>query len=399
MRNGLHPLVRDERGMSLVFVCLGFMAMLTATTLAIDVGMFMTARSQAQNAADAGAHAGAVALAFNSYTDRTPSGPAVNSAINAAIANKVMGQPVDIKAADVTFPNDPNGQPTRVAVHVFRTAARLNPVSTLLGTFFGVNQVDIDATATAEASPANAMTCVKPFMIPDKWTEKSDAQGNADGPWTTSSSFDEFDNAGNPLPNPDVYIPAGTPGYTGYTVANDVGTQLVLRAGTGDQPNPSFYYSWQMPGDTGGNFYRDNIDQCNPTVVAYDPNVPLYMTQEPGNKAGPTLQGIQDLIDQDPHASFELGPTGCNCVTGSAFKTSPRVFPIPLFNPQYYAEGKANGRPASFELANFLGFFADHIDMNGKIYGRITTVVGVVKETSGGPVPTDLFPKAIRLVQ
>jgi Flp pilus assembly protein TadG len=396
MRNGLHHLAHDERGMSLVFVCLGFMAMLTATTLAIDVGMFMTARSQAQNAADAGAHAGAVALVFNSYTDRTSSGPAVTSAINAAVKNQVMGKPVDIQAADVTFPNDPSGQPTRVAVHVFRTAARLNPVSTLLGVFFGVNQVDIDATATAEASPANAMTCVKPFMIPDKWIENSDSKGTADGPWTTASSFDEFDNKGNPLPNPDVYIPSGTPGYTGYTVKNDVGTQLVLRAGSGNQPNPSFYYSWKMPGDTGGNFYRDNIAQCNTDVIAYDPNNPVYMTQEPGNMAGPTIKGIQDLIDKDPNAVWD---DTCKCVKKSAFGTSPRVFPIPLFNPQYYAEGQQGGRGASFELANFLGFFADHVDQsNSQIYGVITTIVGVVKETSG-PLPSDLFPRAIRLVQ
>ena len=74
------------------------------------------------------------------------------------------------------------------------------------------------------------------------------------------------------------------------------------------------------------------------------------------------------------------------------------MFPIPLFNPQYYAEGKANGRGASFELANFLGFFADHVDNNGKIYGIITTIVGVVKDTPS-PLPSDLFPRAIRLVQ
>jgi len=41
--------------MTLLFVGMGFMTLLAATTLAIDVGMFMTARSQAQNAADAGA--------------------------------------------------------------------------------------------------------------------------------------------------------------------------------------------------------------------------------------------------------------------------------------------------------------------------------------------------------
>jgi Flp pilus assembly protein TadG len=394
MRNRFQHLRRDQRGMSLVFVSVSFMALLSATTLAIDVGMFMTARSQAQNAADAGAHAGAVALVFNSYTNRTPTGPVVKSAINAALANKVMGSSVAIDAADVTFPLDPAGQADRVQVTVYRTAARNNPVSTLMGTFFGVKQVDINATATAEASPANAMTCVKPFMIPDKWIENSDDKGKADGPWTTGSSFDEFDSKNNPLPNPDVYIPAGSPGYTGYTVGNDVGTALVLRAGTGDQPNPSFYYSWKMSNDIGGNFYRDNIATCNQELLVYDKDKPYFMTQEPGDKSGPTLQGIRDLIAKDPDATWD---TSCKCVH-SNFAQSPRVFPIPLFNPQYYAEGKANGRGASFELANFLGFFADYVEPGGKIHGIITNIVGVVKDTPT-TAPTDLFPKAIRLVQ
>jgi Flp pilus assembly protein TadG len=391
----LHHVWHDERGTSLVFVAVGLMAMLSATTLAIDVGMFMNSRSQAQNAADAGALAGATALVFNSFTDRSSTGPAVQSAVNTALTNQVAGSAVSVTPADVTFPNDPSGNPTRVAVQVFRTTNRNNPIPTLMGRFFGVQTVDIGATATAEVSPANAMTCVKPFMIPDKWKENTDANGKPDGPWTTSSSFDEFDKKGNLLPNPDIYIPAGTSGYTGYTVANDVGTQLVLRAGTGDQPNPSFYYSWKMDGDIGGNFYRNNIDTCNTQVITYDPNNPYYMIQEPGDKSGPTLQGIQDLIDKDPGATWN---TTCMCVKGSAFGTSPRVFPIPLFNPQYYAEGVANGRGASFELANFLGFFADHVDPNGKIYGIITTIIGVV-DPNAGPAPADLFAKSIRLVQ
>jgi Flp pilus assembly protein TadG len=395
VRNRLHHLRADERGMSLVFCAISLMALLSATTLAIDVGMFMNTRSQAQNAADAGALAGAAGLAFNSFSDRSSTGPAVVGAVNTALANPVGGAQVSVTPADVTFPVGPTGQSNRVRVQVFRTADRSNPVPTLMGTFFGVQTVDIGATATAEVSPANAMTCVKPFMIPDKWTEKVDSNGNPDGAWTTGSTFDEFDNKGNPLPNPDVYVSADQTGYTGYTVANDVGTQLILRAGTGDQPNPSFYYSWKMPGDIGGNFYRDNIDQCNTSVITYDPNNPVFMTQEPGDKSGPTLQGIQDLIDRDRNANWN---TDCMCVKGSAFGTSPRVFPIPLFNPQYYAEGKANGRGASFELANFLGFFADHVDQNGKIYGIITTVTGIV-DASAGPAPAGLFPKAIRLVQ
>src|SRR5439155_6213335 len=78
----LRHLRRDERGMSLVFIGCSLMGFMAASTLAIDVGMVMTARTQAQTAADAGALAGAVALAFNSSTDHTSSGPAVQGAIN-----------------------------------------------------------------------------------------------------------------------------------------------------------------------------------------------------------------------------------------------------------------------------------------------------------------------------
>ena len=45
-----------------MFVAVGFMGFFAASMLAIDVGMLMTARSQAQNSADAGALAGACEL-------------------------------------------------------------------------------------------------------------------------------------------------------------------------------------------------------------------------------------------------------------------------------------------------------------------------------------------------
>src|SRR5260221_262404 len=170
----LRYLARDERGMSFVFVGVSFMAFMAATTLAVDVGMFMTAKSQAQNAADAGALAGAVALYYNDFNDRSSTGPAVESAISAARSNPMMGAPPSVLPADVTFPNDPAGKPTRVAVQVFRTGARGNAIPTLIGPLFGVPTVDIGASATAEASQANAETCVKPFTIPDKWIEKQD---------------------------------------------------------------------------------------------------------------------------------------------------------------------------------------------------------------------------------
>lgn len=379
MRNNGRHLLNDERGMSLVFVCLGMMAMLSATTLAIDIGMFMNSRSQAQNAADAGALAGAVALVYNSYTDRSAGGPAVQSAVNTALANKVAGQVVSVGPADVTFPNDAAGAPDRVAVRVFRTGARGNPVATLMGTFFGVQTVDIGANATAEASAANAETCVKPFTIPDKWIEKGT------GPWDPSDTFD----------NGDVYIglkpsPDPNTNYTGYNAERDKGLEIVLKADNNTKITASFYNPWDLPGSTGASDYRANIAGCNTAVLP----IGAKMTPEPGNMVGPTKQGTDDLVAKDPNAVWDMS---CNCVQRSAFGTSPRVVIIPVYDPVVFANGPQNGRNIDLKIANYIGFFIEV--MNGKqVMGRITPVGGVL-DKSLGPAPVGAFPKVIRLVQ
>ena len=78
--NRLRRVRDDQSGMSYVFIGMGMMAFLSASMLAIDVGMLMTSRSQAQNSADAGALAGATALVFNDFDNRTTGGPAVTGA-------------------------------------------------------------------------------------------------------------------------------------------------------------------------------------------------------------------------------------------------------------------------------------------------------------------------------
>jgi hypothetical protein len=390
MRNRIRHLRDDERGMTMAFVALGFMAFLTATTLAIDVGMFMSARSQAQNAADAGALSGAVALAFNDFDNRNAGGPAVSAAISAAQSNVMVGEAPSVLPSDVTFPNDPTGKPTRVRVAVYRNAERLNEIPTIFGRLFGVNSVDISAVATAEASQASAMTCVKPFMIPDRWTEAS-------GPFNPmTSDFRMYDNRGNLLPanQRDVYVPANQPGYTGYTTS-DVGTRLILRAGTGNNIEPTAYQSWSMPGNNGligGEWYRSNISGCTTTIIHMNLDNPLYLTQEPGAMTGPTNQGVDELIAKDPGAHWD---TECKCVRGSNAGISPRVTPLPLYDPKKYAEGKANGRTADFWLANILGFFIEERRGN-EVYGSITPISGMA---DGTPAPSGAFPVAIRLVE
>ncbi len=118
------------------------------------------------------------------------------------------------------------------------------------------------------------------------------------------------------------------------------------------------------------------------------------MIQEPGAMAGPTADGVLDLIAQDPNAVWDVG---CNCVKNSAFGISPRITPLPLYDPVYYDQGKANGRFAAFKLANIMGFFIDRVE-GTQIYGRITPISGIFNPNAG-PEPANAFPVAIRLVQ
>jgi hypothetical protein len=381
MLKRLRNLCFDERGMSFAFVGIGLMTFMAATTLAIDVGMFMTARTQAQTSADAGALAGVTALVFNNWNDRTAGGPAVQSSMSAASQNTVMNGVVSVEPSDVTFPNDPFGQPNRVRVNVYRTAGRTNPVTTLLGSLLGMSTIDIAATATAEAAPAGGMTCVKPFIIPDKWTELTSP------PWNmNTSTYDHYDSHGNELNPHDVYDPHG-----GYSMA-DKGTLLILRAGSGNNIEPTFYYSWNMPGNTqgviGADWYEENIANCNTSVI----ETGEIAIQEPGNMMGPTIAGLQALMDRDPGARWDYS----NNTYVSSMNPSPRVFPIPLYDPEEYALGKKTGRNATLHVAGFLGFFLENISGN-EAYGRIFPITGVSAATS--PTPTAPLAYVIRLVQ
>ncbi len=169
MRQRLRTFRDDDRGVVLVFVAVGFLGFFAVATLAIDIGMFMVARTQAQTSADAGALAGAVSLLFDNWDDRSAGGPAVQNAVVVARANAVIGQNVSVGPADVTFPTE-----ERIRVNVFRNAERDNPLQTMIGQYFGVATADMEATATAEVVVANAATCIKPWAVPDKWEEVTD---------------------------------------------------------------------------------------------------------------------------------------------------------------------------------------------------------------------------------
>ena len=93
---------RDDRGAVLVHVAFALLALMAFASFTFDYGVFWVSRRQAQNAADAGALAGAVALALDDKTDFSTTGPAKQSALAAAQANMVWGQaPNIVPATDI----------------------------------------------------------------------------------------------------------------------------------------------------------------------------------------------------------------------------------------------------------------------------------------------------------
>ncbi len=377
---------RDESGMTYVFIGLSMMAFVSASMLAIDVGMLMTARNQAQNSADAGALAGVTALVYDDWNDRSPTGPAVTNAIAAAMANNVMASGVSVRPEDVEFLNDPSGEPNRVKVTVYRQASRGNAFPTLVARYFGIATADISATATAEASDANAMTCVKPFTIPDKWREMQTP------PWSGDDTYDAYDNKGVPLANPDVYIPADQPGYTGYNQESERGQRLELHAGTGNQITSSFYFSLAMgkPPITGGDEYDWNIANCNTTTITGVTRSCRSRAPRSGRRSpapSSSSRGIPTLTGTRRRTEWKAARTA---TARACFRSRSTTRPGTT-------EGKREGRTADLKTANWIGFFLEEIQ-GSSLWGRIIPITGI-RDRNGPPAPEGLNPKAIRLVQ
>ena len=176
----------------------------------------------------------------------------------------------------MTFPTGPGGADNRVRVSVYRTQAARQRGGDAHGPLLRRGERGRDGEATAEAARAGAATCVKPFTIPDRWIEQQT------GSWDPGDTFDMYDNHNNLLANPDIYIRRPAHNYTGYNAQRDKGMQLMIRAGTGNNINPSFYFSFAIGGITGGAEYDWNIANCNTTVMQIQRSAAAGTRQQSG---------------------------------------------------------------------------------------------------------------------
>ncbi len=375
----LQSRLRDERGMTLVMVATGLVAFLSATMLAVDVGMLMVARTEAQSAADAGALAGAIALGYDDFDDRSATGPAVQNAIAAATAaeNGVMNAQASVLPEDVTFPTI-----ERIRVRVQRSGVRGNPLSTFIAPMFGIPTVDLGAVATAEVSPANAMTCVKPFTVPDKWIEMQTP------PWDPDDTFDVFDNKGNPLANPDIYIPIGQPGYTGLQLYDRSRTAHHTEGRKRQQHRAELLFP----------LFDGRHHWCGRIRVEH---WQLQLLDHGLRRSAPGRARQHDRSRRRTAwtpSSRAIRPRIGITTTSSHRCTQARASSRSRCSiPSYWDNGKQNGRNADLKVVNYMGFFIEEMQGND-VKGRITPIGGILTG-NGGPAPTGAFPIAIVLVK
>jgi hypothetical protein len=397
--------VTNDRGAVLIQVAVALLALLALSGFVFDYGVMWVSRRQAQNAADAGALAGAIALAFDDPDDFDG---ARDKALALARRNNVWAAPPDVTAADVTFPACPPGAPgapdTCVKVDVFRNQrGGGNPLPTFFTRLVGIMDQGVRATATAQVLIGDNARCVKPWAIPDKWLDNRDDP--QDNQWTADDSFERYvqngNNQGALLDPADVYIAPGLDGHTGFTVENDYGTRMVLKHGN---PQQAIAPGWFFPvvvnptEGPGGDNYRENIASCDPTVVGPG----TVLSTEPGNMVGPTSQGVAALIALDPAARWSPtandgrgAPTG-GCMAAGTCALSPRLVAVAIFNPDLYDSGRASGR-IDITVTKVLGFWIEGIQANDVI-GYLTHYPALAE--GGGPLEEDTtFLRTVILVR
>jgi Flp pilus assembly protein TadG len=408
--NGRFDRFRSESGISLIHVAMLLFVFMGFSMFVIDYGVLWLARVQAQNAADSGALAGAIARGFDELADPpAANGAAYQSAVAAATKHGVLAE---IASPTVSFVC-PAWAPAGVRctrVDVWRDGSN---GSTTLPTFFaqafGNFSQQIKATATAWTTSGNSTKCVRPWAIADKWTED---------PATTPNEYNHWVKVGNTVVelNPhDTYTPpsSGSSG-TGYTVSppapppGDQGTRITLKLGSaGDVMSPGWFMAVDLPDGMGGypsgaNDYRDNIGTCVGISVGLGDKLPT----ETGDMVGPTRQGVDDLLMKDPDAYWNGSQ-----IADSLFPefSSPRVVPVVVFNiDEFQQHDAANdwgtsgyGCPTGggcVKVVNLLGFFVE--SMSGRdVTGILLTYPGEFDSSKNIINNSASFSTVIQLIQ
>src|SRR5436190_3038463 len=281
---------RGERGAILVQVAFSILALTGFTAFVVDNGVLWVARGQAQNAADAGALAGAVALSFDDVDyPPTTTRPFNSAKLTALCASRSSSCPTAAPFANPVWPSQtgassgvevffdcPPGFSGRCArVNVYRDGSNTSvALPTFFGPLLGITSQGVRATASARVVNANATNCLRPFAIPDKWTEN-----------VTAGTYDHWNGDGTEQNPHDVYIPPTESGWTGYRYPNNVGDLVTLIPGSTNDPTIAgngWSLMIDLPDGNGGWETGDNNTENIATCVGRTVRTGQYLPTENG---------------------------------------------------------------------------------------------------------------------
>ena len=370
----------------LVHVAVAMLGLLAFSALTIDLGSLWVARAQAQNAADAGALAGGVALAYVNPSDTEAARAAAAAIVQ---QHQVWGEAVGPASLETNAGTCPAGAPsipgTCLQVRVSRGTVSGTPLPVFFSRLFGVNAADVAASASAKVMVGNAAPCVRPIALVDRWNDRYDRVAPGSG-WTEADLYEGYDASGNPNLPPgtgDAYDPpqASGPG-TGITVADMAGVEIVRTIFDPHWPQPiaggsMLALDLPRPGSEGApeTFrYEDNIASCSgvplglgESATAFYPHRNFY-----------TIRPIEQLIDSDRNAIWD--PTR-RAVMNSAFSVSPRIIILPVIDPDAFSRQVRTGTAVvEARVRNLVGFFVQGVSESaaGEVQLR-----GVLVPTAG----------------
>jgi hypothetical protein len=445
------PKTRGERGAITIQVAFALIALIGFTTFVVDYGVMWVSRRQAQNGADAGALAGAIGmmqegndaaaiLSARHFADNSVVWGQGNSAANVDVA--LSGPSVNIPPCGIA--------PGCIRVDIMRNqpdragALRGNPLPTYFGSIVGINSQGVRATATAQLGSGNAIRCLLPFAVIDRWKDDYDTNKDA-----TYYPYDPLTGTQGWSPNDkyeptlgDTYIApyGGNTSHTGWTVDGDYGRQLIIKDGDVGDYSAGWAQKIDLVGSTGASDYSWNIQNCNPTPIgiatASEPCAPApggdttgreingCVSVGTGMSQGPTVQnGINPLVAQDPGAYWSATAAGPGGKTGAVVDSSgtvsmngPRIRPIVIFDINHYIASGCTGTNCIGKVANIVGFFVEgacgDVESAGRltvgntcenpskdIVGRIVTIPGSFVAGVGTTESSAAFVMVIRLVR
>lgn len=409
----------SERGAILIQVAIASVVLIAFSMFVVDYGVMWVSRGQAQNAADGGALAGAVALAFDDFDNREDDGPAKQAALKIALLNKVYGEDPDVQVdTDIIFyDDDPTKFPaecaddTCIRVDVYRTnrtidgIARSNPLPMMFGQLVGLTDQGVRATATAQILAGNAAKCVKPWVVADRWSEGTPAPPAA--VWDQASHYnlesdgseDQEDVDKWDTYEPPAFVDGAFTSGTGFGATNDTGSlldygyQFVLRVfnpGGGGGPG-TMSSGWVMrvdlpneecgPGGGGGTACTtENISGCTNAIVAIaepeelceDPSsdepdddgqiVMTCLQVQPGAAWTPEETALEEWITEEDMDDVWLQDGEGDCTNPKGCPSNPssrRIIPLALYDPAHYSASGATGGTGVVKVVNVLGFFVE----------------------------------------